>query len=69
MQLILNRDTPRMDCQEGILEAGTAQYYTIEQPWNDDQTHALLHSTWISYLLFPHTVVHGPTCWPQYLGA
>jgi len=59
MQLILNRDTPRMDCQEGILEAGTAQYYTIEQPWNDDKP---MHSCVPrgTYVLLPHTVVNGP---------
>ena len=59
MILTLNRDAPRLDCQEGILEAGTIQYYTMEQPDNDDQPmHSCVPKG--AYSLVPHTVVNGP---------
>jgi Family of unknown function (DUF5675) len=59
MILTLNRDAPRMDCQEGILEGGTTQWYTIEQPWNDDKPmHSCIPKG--TYQLIPHTVVNGP---------
>ena len=60
MQLILNRDTPRMDCQEGILDAGTAQYYTLERP-TDDTMHSM-YSPGFTYQLIPYnSPKHGHT--------
>lgn len=58
MILTLTRDTPRLDCQEGILNLNGAQYFTMERPWLDDQPGLSCVSVG-TYTLVPHTVKHG----------
>lgn len=60
MNLILNRDAPGIDCQEGILDVGTAQYYTIERSPND-QEHPCVPAGF-TYTLIPYnSPKHGQT--------
>ncbi len=60
MILTLNRDVPRLDCQEGILDAGTAQYYTMERSTTDSD-HPCIPSGY-SYQLIPYnSPTHGHT--------
>ncbi|HKU19269.1 MAG TPA: DUF5675 family protein [Candidatus Saccharimonadales bacterium] len=58
MLLTLTRDAPRPDCQEGILNVGGSQYYTIERPWKDN--HAGISCVLAGqYDLIPHVLEHG----------
>lgn len=58
MILTLTRDAPRPDCQEGILNVGGSQYYTMERPWKDN--HAGISCVLAGqYDLIPHVIEHG----------
>lgn len=59
MQLVLTRDAPRIDCQEGVLNVGSAQYYTMERLWLDDQPDVSCVPRG-TYDLVPHVISHGP---------
>lgn len=58
MNLILVRDAPRLDCQEGILSLNGAQYFTMERPWLQDQPNLSCVPVG-TYELVPHTVING----------
>jgi hypothetical protein len=60
MNLTLNRDAPRMDCQEGILDAGTGQYYTMERAPTDPD-HPCIPARF-TYEMVPYdSPTHGET--------
>ena len=58
MIIILQRDAPRLDCQEGILTVNGVEFFTIERPWLDDKPKQSCIPPG-NYGLIPHTILHG----------